>query len=206
MLVEIKNRQGEIIITGAYESVKDVCEKSKNLSGANLSGADLSGANLSEADLREAYLRGADLSGANLREAYLREAYLRGADLSGANLREAYLRGAYLSGAYLGGADLSGANLSGADLSEADLIGANLHGANLYGVKNIKLPIINISGTQHSIFYMDGKIKIGCIEKTVDEWLLEYEKIGKKNNYTDEQIEEYKKYIDMIAMMEKDKT
>ena len=149
MLVEIKNRAGEIIITGEYESVKDACEKKKaNLYGANLYGADLYGANLL-------------------------------------------------------GANLHGADLLGADLLGADLLGANLHGANLYGVKNIKLPIINISGTQHSIFYMDGKIKIGCIEKTVDEWLLEYEKIGKKNNYTDEQIEEYKKYIDMIAMMEK---
>jgi len=146
MLVEIKNRQGEIIITGAYESVKDVCEKSKNLSGANLR----------EADLR--------------------------------------------------GADLSGANLSGADLSGADLRGADLRRSDLSGVNNIKLPIINITASSHSIFYMDGKIKIGCFEKTIPEWLLEYEKIGKENNYTDAQIKEYKKYIDMVAMMENDKT
>ena len=186
MLVEIKNRQGEIIITGEYESVKDVCEKSKNLSEANLSGADLSGAYLSGANLYGANLSGADLSGA----------YLSGANLSGADLY----------GANLYGADLSGANLYGAYLSGAYLSGANLSGANLYGAKNISLPIINISGTQHSIFYMDGKIRIGCVEKTIPEWLLEYEKIGKENKYTDEQIKEYKKYIDMIAMVEKDKT
>jgi len=159
MLIEIKNRQGEIIITGEYESVKDACEKKRAyLHGAYLRGADLS----------EAYLRGADLRGADLSEAYL-----RGADLRGANLHGANLHGAYLGGAYLGGA------------------------------KNISLPIINISGTQHSIFYMDGKIRIGCVEKTIPEWLLEYEKIGKENKYTDEQIKEYKKYIDMIAMLEK---
>ena len=89
MLVEIKNRQGEIIITGAYESVKDVCEKSKNLSGANLREADLRGADLSGANLREANLREANLYGANLREANL-----RGADLRKANLYRANLRGA----------------------------------------------------------------------------------------------------------------
>ena len=162
MLIEIKNRAGEIIITGEYESVKDACEKKR---------AYLHGAYLREADLSEAYLRGADLSGANLRGADLGGADLRGADLSGAYLHGAYLRGAYL-----------------------------------HGAKNISLPIINISGTQHSIFYMDGKIKIGCVEKTIPEWLLEYEKIGKENDYTEEQIKEYKKYIDMIAMLENDKT
>ena len=103
------------------------------------------------------------------------------------------------------------ANLSEANLSEAYLRGAYLHGANLSGAyfggaKNISLPIINISGTQHSIFYMDGKIIIGCVEKTVAEWILDHEKIGKENNYTDAQIKEYKKYIDMIAMIETDKT
>jgi hypothetical protein len=38
----------------------------------------------------------------------------------------------------------------------------------------------------------------------VDEWLLEYDAVGKENNYTDEQIKEYKKYIDMIAMLGND--
>ena len=182
MLIEIKNRAGGIIITGEYESVKDACEKKRK----TLMGADLTGA-----DLRGAYLMGADLMGA----------YLMGADLTGADLR-----GAYLMGADLMGADLRGAYLTGADLMGADLRGADLTGAYLTGAKGIILPVINISGTQHSVFYMDGKIRIGCVEKTVDEWLLEYEKIGKENNYTDEQIKEYKKYIDMIAMLGKDKT
>jgi len=177
MLIEIKNRAGGIIITGEYGSVKDACEKKR--------------ANLSEANLSEAYLHGAYLHGADL----------RGSDLSGANL----------SGANLSEADLRGVDLSEANLSEADLRGAYLHGANLSGAyfggaKNISLPIINISGTQHSIFYMDGKIIIGCVEKTVAEWILDHEKIGKENNYTDAQIKEYKKYIDLIAMLEKDKT
>jgi len=146
MLIEIKNRQGEIIITGEYGNVKDACEKSKTLTGADLRGA------------------------------YLTDAYLRGAYLTGADLRDAYLRG------------------------------ADLRGADLTGAEGITLPVITITGSSHSVFYMDGKIIIGCVEKTVAEWILDHEKIGKENNYTDAQIKEYKKYIDLIAMLEKDKT
>jgi hypothetical protein len=105
--MEIKNRSGEIIISGKYDSIKKAVESNRaNLRGANLREADLRGADLREADLREADLYGADLRGANLcgadlREADLREADLygadlRGADLYGANLREANLRGAII--------------------------------------------------------------------------------------------------------------
>ena len=109
MNIEIRNRfEGNIIICGEYESVKDCLEKNR--------GADLSRANLSGA-----YLYGANLSGANLYGANLSGANLYGADLSRANLSGAYLYGANLSGAYLSGANLSGANLYGAYLSGANL-------------------------------------------------------------------------------------
>jgi uncharacterized protein YjbI with pentapeptide repeats len=219
MLIEIKNRNGEIIITGEYGNVKDACEKSKTL--RTLRDADLTGADLRDADLTGAYLTGADLRGAYLRGATLWGAYLRDADLRGATLWDAYLTGATLWGAYLRGADLRSADLRGADLTGADLRdadlrgadlrdaylrGADLRGADLRGAEGITLPVITITGSIHSVFYMDGKIIIGCVEKTVDEWILDHEKTGKENNYTDAQIKEYKKYIDLIAMHEKDKT
>jgi hypothetical protein len=96
----------------------------------------------------EAVKRGADLSRANL----------SGANLIGANLSGANLSGANLIGANLIGANLSGANLSGANLSVANLSGANLIGANL--------PIF--CKWSHSI--IDGKIKIGCKTKSIEEW------------------------------------
>jgi len=100
--IEIKNRyNGNVIISGKYESIKDCLEKNKDadLRGADLEGADLGGAYLRGADLRGAYLRGADLRCANLGGAYLGGAYLRGANLRGADLEGAYLRGADLRGA-----------------------------------------------------------------------------------------------------------
>ena len=87
MHIEIKNRfNGEIILSGEYDSVKDALEKNR------------------DADLGGAYLRGANLGGANLRGACLRDADLGGAYLEGANLWDADLGGAYLEGANLGGA------------------------------------------------------------------------------------------------------
>ena len=100
-MVEIKHRDGRVLVTVEADTLREA-----NLRGADLSGADLSWADLSWADLSEANLSEANLSGADLREADL-----SWADLSEANLREADLSWADLSEANLSGADLSGANL-----------------------------------------------------------------------------------------------
>jgi hypothetical protein len=131
---------------------------------------------------------------------------LSGANLSGANLSRAQTSGANLSRAQTSGADLSRANLSRAqtswaNLSGADLSGANLLGADLSGAKGIKLPIITISGSMHSVYYHNGKIRIGCEDHTIAKWKKDYKKIGKDNNYTDEQIAEYKRYIDACSKL-----
>ena len=91
----------------------------------------------------------ANLSGANL----------SGVDLSGANLSWANLSWVDLSGACLSDANLSGANLSGVDLSGATLSGANLSGATM--------PIF-CKWSSHGI--VDGKIRIGCEIRSVEDW------------------------------------
>jgi len=187
MKIEIKHRyEGNIILCGEYESVKDCLAKNR---GANLRGANLWGANL----------RGANLWGANLEGANLRGANLRGANLWGANLRGANLRGANLRGANLRGANLEGANLRGANLEGANLRGANLWGANLRGANGITLPIVNVAGTKDEVYYHNGIIQIGCNKFAVDYWLQNAEKIGKDAEYTEEEIAEYIKYIKAIA-------
>jgi len=79
-------------------------------------------------------------------------------------------------------------------LRDANLIVANLIGANLRGAD---LPIITIIGSVHSLQFSNNKIRIGCEYFTAEHWLENYESIGKENNYTVEQLKEYKKYIDM---------
>ena len=120
-----------------------------------------------------------------------RGANLRGAYLGGANLGDANLEGANLEGAYLGGANLEGAYLGG----------AYLEGAYLGGAKGITIPVITITGSRHVVFYHNGQIKIGCNVFTVDEWLdrQRADILGKEANYTDTELEEYRKYIKLIA-------
>ena len=88
------------------------------------------------------------------------------------------------------GADLSGADLYGADLSRAD---------------GIKLPIFNITGTLHSLLYMNGNIRIGCENHSLTEWVENYKTIGKENGYSEDQICEYGGYITTIATLIKSK-
>jgi len=150
-----------------------------NLCGADLREADLRGANLYGVDLREANLRGANLSGVDLRETDLRGTDLRETDLYGANLYGVDLRGANLSGVDLRGADLRGANLYGANLSGADLREAYLCGAK---------GILTFVGERDLLIYFKHKetyyFKIGCMEKTSDEWLRSFSDIGAQNRYS----------------------
>ena len=59
---------------------------------------------------------------------------------------------------------------------------------------------MQIQGSAHSVCSPDGVIiKIGCQERTPQEWQESFESVGKSNGYTDAQIVEYKRYIDLFA-------
>lgn len=73
------------------------------------------------------------------------------------------------TGADLYGANLEGANLEGANLRGANLRGADLRGADLEGVKNKETAVLPMFCKW--LFGIRGnKIKIGCKEKTIEEW------------------------------------
>ncbi len=136
-------------------------------------------------------LRYADLSSADLSSADLRYADLRSADLSSADLSYANLSSADLSSADLSSADLSYANLRYADLRYADLRSANL---------------MFFQFQKHQAFFtLDGTLRIGCIAMPVSEWLLGFQEIGKKNEYTPQQIKAYGNFIKMCAEMMEEK-
>lgn len=98
-MIEIKNYDGETLLTVAANTLQGANLRGANLRGAYLEGANLRGANLEDAnlegvDLSYANLRGASFENANLRYANLRYADLRDANLRYANLRDVALRGA----------------------------------------------------------------------------------------------------------------
>jgi hypothetical protein len=168
-MITIRNRfNSETILSGEYDTLKDLIGANRR---ADLSVADLSGADLYRADLYRANLYRANLYRA---------------DLSWANL----------SGADLSGADLSGADLSWANLSGANISGANISGANLSGA-NISLPIITIVGSRHTFQYVSDNITIGCEFHSIEYWKIMYDVIGRENDYTEAEIEEYHRYIKM---------
>ena len=67
--------------------------------------------------------------------------------------------------------------------------------AQVYGNAWDESPL-QIQGARHFFnICAKGKIKIGCMEYTFSEWELNFEKIGKSQNYTERQIKEYHFYI-----------
>ena len=154
---------------------EEICNKRRltalreaSLRAADLSGASLRGADLYATDLREASLRGADLRGASLRTANLYATDLRGASLRGADLTGASLRGADLHRTDLRGADLRGADLRGADLRLADLNRTRIS----YCIGNNN-EILTVQTGSFIVVYVpkQRRLAVGCIEKTVGEWL-----------------------------------
>ena len=141
-------------------------------------------------------LSGADLSGADLRGVNLRWANLRGVDLRWANLSGADMSGADLIEANLSGADLIEANLSGADLIEANLRGADLSGADMRWADG---PFTLGAFGRHGGIAVGGYITIGCERHTYDEWLERYEEIGKRHNYTTDEIADYGAWIHLAV-------
>lgn len=72
--------------------------------------------------------------------------------------------------------------------------GANLSGANLSGA------IVFICGSRHILQYNKsiGELRIGCHVYHLEYWLIMFDVIGKKEEYTDEQITEYHNYMKML--------
>ena len=106
------------------------------------------------------------------------------------------LSGADLSGANLSGANLRGADLSGADLRRADLRRADLRRANLSGATG---PFTTGSFGRHHAIAAGGMINIGCERHSYDEWLADYEEIGRRNGYDDDEITDYGVWIKLAV-------
>ena len=192
MSFEILHRHTKAVLytsataTEVLSALTEAVRAGANLQGADLQDAYFRGAYLRGADLRDAYLRGANLRGADLRSACLQDACLQGADLRGAYLQGAYLQDAYLQGAYLRGAYLQGAYLQG----------AYLRGADLQGAKGITPKVLQIGGSRDwVIVHKYGQVQIGCMQETLEWWEDHYRAVGRKEDYTAEEVEEYREHI-----------
>ena len=92
--------------------------------------------------------------------------------------------------------DLRGANLRGANLRWAVLRWADLSGADLRWADG---PFTLGAFGRHGGIAVGGYITIGCERHTYDEWLERYEEIGKKHNYTNDEIADYGAWIQLAV-------
>ena len=170
------------------DELKEILEQHKLWLNDNTKGC--------RANLSYAYLYNANLSNANLSYAYLHNARLSNANLQNANLHNANLSNAYLHKADLSHADLSNANLSYAYLSNADLSRANLSNAN----------IVTFQFKKHIAYFTGKDLRIGCKTETLQDWQNDYEEIGKKNDYTEQEIKMYGRFIEMCIEIQNEET
>ena len=77
--------------------------------------------------------------------------------------------------------------------------------AQIFGGSWTESPLY-IQGTRDPITHCaPDMIAIGCEKHTIKHWLANYQNIGQKHKYTDREIEEYRRYIELIAGMQEDK-
>ena len=107
-------------------------------------------------------------------------------------------RGGVFHGGWFWGGEFRGGEFCGGEFR-----GGVLHGGVFRGGEfRDGWLILQIQGSKHFVNIPDGmNIKIGCHEHDVEYWLANFERIGRIEGYSDEQIKEYKMYIDLAATM-----
>ena len=82
-------------------------------------------------------------------------------------------------------------------------LGGYFRGGNFHG-GDYEVSMLQIQGSKHfcyAYFEDDGSIclGIGCERHSIEWWIESYSEIGNNENYTAEQVDEYKLYIDLFA-------
>ena len=120
--------------------------------------------------------------------------YFHGGDFYGGDFR---------GGDFYGG-DFYGGNFHGGYFHGGNFYGGNFHGGNFRG-GDYEVLMLQIQGSKHFCYaYFSEEdnsvcLGIGCERHTIEWWLENYASIGQEENYTDEQVDEYKLYIDLFA-------
>ncbi len=101
------------------------------------------------------------------------------------------------------GGDFYGGYFYGGYFHGGDFYGGYFYGGNFRG-GDYEVSMLQIQGSKHfcyAYFEDDGSIclGIGCERHSIEWWIESYSEIGNNENYTAEQVDEYKLYIDLFA-------
>ena len=171
----------------------------------------------------KAVIRGGDFSGGTFRGGTFRGGTFSGGDFWGGDFRGGTFRGGTFSGGDFRGGDFWGGTFSGGDFWGGDFRGGDFWGGTFMGGTfmggdfrggdfwggdfwggTYEVSMLQIQGTQHFCYAYpqeDGSIclGIGCERHSIEWWIENYASIGQEKNYTAEQVDEYKMYIDLFA-------
>ena len=140
--------------------------------------------------------------------------YFHGGDFYGGDFRGGDFRGGDFYGGDFYGGDFRGGDFYGGDFYGGNFHGGYFHGGNFYGGNfhggnfrggDYEVLMLQIQGSKHFCYaYFSEEdnsvcLGIGCERHTIEWWLENYASIGQEENYTDEQVDEYKLYIDLFA-------
>jgi len=120
-----------------------------------------------------------------------------------ANFLGGDFRGGNFYGGNFYGGNFYGGNFNGGNFHGGDFRGGDFRGGNFYG-GYYEVSMLQIQGSKHfcyAYFEDDGSIclGIGCERHSIEWWIESYSEIGNNENYTAEQVDEYKLYIDLFA-------
>ena len=130
--------------------------------------------------------------------------YFHGGDFRGGDFHGGYFHGGDFRGGDFYGGDFYGGNFHGGYFHGGNFYGGNFHGGNFRG-GDYEVLMLQIQGSKHFCYaYFSEEdnsvcLGIGCERHTIEWWLENYASIGQEENYTDEQVDEYKLYIDLFA-------
>jgi hypothetical protein len=163
-----------------------------------------------------AEFNGVDFSGFNFEGADLTKVRFVKCDFSRANFNRVTLSKVHLTHSRFWSTTFKGANLIGTVLYQSDFRGADFRGALFHQVDLRKslwadvvdppFPIYNFSLGRHLAVATPEYLAIGCVRYTWGAWLKSFKKIGRENDYSEEEIERYGKVIRLYAkLLDKDK-
>ena len=197
---EIQNESGKCV---AYsERVFEIPEAVRFLGGGKC--LIFEKANFYGGYFHGGYFHGGDFYGGDFRGGDFRGGDFYGGDFYGGDFRGGDFYGGDFYGGNFRGGDFYGGNFHGGYFHGGNFYGGNFHGGNFRG-GDYEVLMLQIQGSKHFCYaYFSEEdnsvcLGIGCERHTIEWWLENYASIGQEENYTDEQVDEYKLYIDLFA-------
>ena len=168
--------------------------KGAKISGGNFCGGNFWGGNFRGGNFWSGNFWGGNFSGGNF----------SGGDYRGGNFWSGNFSGGDFWGGNFWGGNFSGGNFSGGNFSGGNFSGGNFRGGDYRGGDyrggDYAVTLLQIQGSRHFCYLEktdEGRLLlcIGCHKYTIDEWKEQYSQIGANENYSLDEIAEYKEYI-----------